>query len=74
MENERGDEVKLMPYDVTVQRTELRSHVFRVKAVDPHAAWEKALEQAQDYDFGCSPIEEGKEDVTLIVPVKEGAT
>jgi len=66
--------VKFMTYDVTVQRTELRSHVFRVKAIDPHAAWDKALEQAQDYDFGCSPIIEGGEDVIGMVPVKKGST
>ena len=58
-----------MQFDVTVQRTEYREHVFRVEAKDRDAAFHAGLEAACDYDFHDSPIDSDGEDVTAIVPV-----
>ncbi len=37
-----------MKFDVTIQRTEYREHVFQVEAKDKDAAWHAGLEAAQD--------------------------
>ena len=58
-----------MQFDVAVQRTEHREHVFRVEAADRNAAFHAALAAACDYDFHDSPVDSAVEDVTGIVPV-----
>jgi hypothetical protein len=58
-----------MQFDVTVQRTEYREHVFRVDAEDRDAAFHAGLAAACDYDFHNSPVDSAGEDVTAIVPV-----
>lgn len=62
-ENQSG----LRPYDVTVQRTEYREHVFRVMATDPEDAQAKGLEASSDYNFLDSPVDHADEDVTSTV-------
>jgi hypothetical protein len=58
-----------MQFDVTVQRTEYREHVFRVDVEDRDAAFHAGLATALDYDFHDSPVDSASEDVTAIVPV-----
>lgn len=58
-----------MQFDVTVQRTEYREHVFRVEAEDRDAAFHAGLAAACDYDFHDSPVSSACEDVWAIVPV-----
>ena len=58
-----------MQFDVTVQRTEYREHVFRVEAKDRDAAFRAGLSAACDYDFRDSPVVSAEEDVTAIVLV-----
>jgi len=65
--NEKGR--KTMQFDVTVQRTEYREHVFRVEAEDRDTAFHAGLKAAFDYDFHNSPVDSAGEEVTTIVPV-----
>jgi len=63
-----------MQFDVTIQRTEYREHVFRVEAEDRDAAFHAGLAAACDYDFHDSQIDSAGEDVTAIVPVTPNNT
>jgi len=58
-----------MQFDVTVQRTEYREHVFRVEAADHESALQAGLAASCDYDFHDSPVDSAEKDVTAIVPV-----
>jgi hypothetical protein len=59
-----------MQFDVTIQRTEYREHVFRVDVADSDAAFHAGLAAALDYDFHDSPVRSSSEDVTAIVHVE----
>jgi len=58
-----------MKFDVTIQRTEYREHVFRVEAENETTAHEVAMEEACDYNFLDSPVSSADEEVTAIVSV-----
>jgi hypothetical protein len=51
-----------MQFDVTIQRTEYREHVFRVEATSRTTAWHAGLKAAEDYDFHDSPISSAGEE------------
>jgi hypothetical protein len=61
-------------FDVTIQRTEYREHVFRVEARNRDEAWHAGLQAAQDYDFHDSPVDSAGEDVTAITAVTPNNT
>jgi len=58
-----------MQFDVTIQRTEYREHVFRVEAADADAAHDAAMNAACDYNFLDSPVSSADEEVVGVVPV-----
>jgi hypothetical protein len=58
-----------MLFDVTIQRTERREHVFRVEAPNRNAAAAAAHAAAEDHDFHDSPICHADEEVTAIVVI-----
>jgi len=58
-----------MQFDVTIQRTEYREHVFRVEAENEDAAHAAAMDASCDYDFHDSPVSSADEDVTAVVPI-----
>ena len=58
-----------MQFDVTVQRTEYREHVFRVSAPSHEAAYDAGLEAANDYNFLDSPVRSAQENVTAITRI-----
>jgi hypothetical protein len=60
-----------MKFNVTVQRTEYREHVFQVEADDRAAAFRAGLTATFDYNFNDSPVYSAEEDVTAIVPVMQ---
>lgn len=61
-----------MQFDVTIQRTEYREHVFRVEAESRDAAYGAGLRASYDYDFSDSREVEASEDVISIEPVMAG--
>jgi hypothetical protein len=54
-------------YDVTIQRTEYREHVFRVEADNQTQAELAALEASCDYNFNDSPVDHANEEVTGVL-------
>lgn len=62
-----------MQFDVTVQRTEYREHVFRVESDGPDAALHAGLAAARDYNFNDSPVDSAEVDVTAVVSVTPDA-
>ena len=62
-----------MKFDVTIQRTEYREHVFRVEAENEAAAHDAAMEATCDYNFRDSPVGYADEEVTAVVPVVPNA-
>ena len=55
-----------MKFNVTIQRTEYREHVFEVEADSPEEAVEKAEEESCDYNFYNSPISSATEEVIAV--------
>jgi hypothetical protein len=62
-----------MQFDVTIQRTEYREHVFRVEADDRDGAWHAGLKAAEDYDFNDSPISSAGEEPIGIYAIPPNA-
>lgn len=57
-----------MRFDVTIQRTAYREHVFTVEAENEDAAHDVAIEEACAYNFLDSPVSSAIEEVTGITP------
>jgi hypothetical protein len=55
-----------MKYNVTIVREEHREHTFQVEADTEDAAYDIAMDEVANYDFGNSPIKWADENVTSI--------
>lgn len=46
-----------MKFDVTVEREEYRTHVFTVEADNTEDAYDKAMEEAYNFDFNNAHVD-----------------
>lgn len=58
-------------FNVTIQRSEYKEHVFEVEATNRQEAYDAAREASNDYDFWNSPIKSADEVVVGIKAVSD---
>ena len=58
-------------FNVTVSRTETRTHTFRVEAADEGTAYDQGYARANDFDYGNAAHGQPDYDVLNIEPIKE---